>query len=88
MADEFYVEKNGEQPQENNEQRVIDEANYRIHAPKQLGPSAIGRGGDPLFRNIRATKAQLEELLDETTTVQDWIQRETSTQILISQNKR
>lgn len=84
MSEDFYVEKNGEQPQDNGSQRVIDEANYRIHAPMQLGPSAIGRGGDPLFRNIRATKAQLEELLDETTTVQDWVQRETCNNVALS----
>ena len=84
MADDFYVEKNDEQAQASNEPKVIDEANYRIHAPRQLGPSAIGRGGDPLFRNIRATKAQLEELLDETTTVQDWVQRETCNNVALS----
>jgi len=84
MADDFYVEKNETSASTNNEQRVIDEANYRIHAPRQFGPAAVGRGGDPLFRNIRATKAQLEELLDETTTVQDWIQRETCNNVALA----
>jgi hypothetical protein len=52
--------------------------------PAQSGPAAIGRGGDPLFMNVRATKAQLEELLDETTTVQDWLHRETSNNVALS----
>ena len=56
--------------------KVIDEANYQIHAPKEKGPTAIGRGGDPLFRGITATKAQLEELNNETATVQNWVNRE------------
>ena len=69
---------------ENNEKKIIDEANYTYNAPKVFGPSAIGKGGDPLFRNIRATKEQLVELLDETTTVQDWVQRETFNNVAIS----
>ena len=56
--------------------KVIDEANYQIHAPREKGPTAIGRGGDPLFRGITATKAQLEELNNETATVQNWVNRE------------
>lgn len=66
------------------EKRIIDETNYSYQAPRPKGPSAIGNGGDPLFKNIRATKAQLQELLDETTTVQDWIQRETSNNVALS----
>ena len=68
------------------ERKIIDESNYSCPAPMPMpmGPSAIGRGGDPLFRNIRATKAQLEELLEETTTVQDWIQRETSNNVALA----
>lgn len=76
MSEEFYVEKNEEANLETNGQRVIDESNYRIHAPVQSGPAAVGKGGDPLFMNIRASKAQLQELLDETSSLQDWIQRE------------
>ena len=66
------------------ERKIIDETNYAINLPRPSGPAAIGRGGDPLFKNIRATKAQLEELLDETTTVQDWIQRETCNNVALS----
>ena len=68
------------------ERKIIDEANYSapMPMPMPMGPAAIGRGGDPLFRNIRATKAQLEELLEETTTVQDWIQRETSNNVALA----
>ena len=66
------------------EKKVIDEANYSYQAPRQRGPAAIGKGGDPLFMNIRATKTQLEELLDETTTVQDWIQRETCNNVALA----
>ena len=79
MADENSV---------NNQQtgrKVIDEANYNIQAPQpQYGPAAVGKGGDPLFMNIRATKSQLIELLDETTTIQDWIQRETCNNVALS----
>lgn len=84
MSEEFYVEKNNNSETQNQEQKIIDEANYRIHAPAQNGPSAIGQGGDPLFRNIRASKAQLEELLDETTTIQDWVQRKTCNNVALS----
>lgn len=84
MSEEFYVEKsnNNSIPTEGN--KIIDESNYKIHAPKQYGPAAIGRGGDPLFRNIRATKAELQELLDETATVQDWVQKETCNNVALS----
>lgn len=65
--------------------KVIDEANYNIPAPRQQnGAAIIGKGGDPLFMNIRATKAQLVELLDETTTIQDWVQRETCNNVALS----
>ena len=84
MAEEFHVEKNGINESQENGKKVIDEANYRIHAPHQQGPSVIGKGGDPLFMNVRATKAQLTELLDETTTVQDWIQRETCNNVALT----
>ena len=66
------------------ERKIIDEANYSFQAPKPLGPAAIGKGGDPLFMNIRATKAQLQELLDETSTIQDWVQRETCNNVALS----
>ena len=66
------------------ERKVIDEANYAINLPRPSGPAAIGRGGDPLFMNIRATKAQLEELLEETTTVQDWVQKETCNHVALT----
>ena len=66
------------------ERKVIDETNYSYQMPKAFGPSVVGKGGDPLFMNVRATKAQLEELLDETTTVQDWIQRETCNNVALA----
>ena len=86
MAEDFKVDKNTQQavPENttnntnNSGEKVIDEANYRIHAPQEKGPTAIGRGGDPLFRRINASKEQLLELIEETGTVQDWIQREQS----------
>ena len=66
------------------ERKVIDETNYSFQAPLPKGPAAVGRGGDPLFMNIRATKAQLQELLDETTTIQDWVQRETCNNVALA----
>ena len=66
------------------ERKIIDERNYSYQAPKQSGPAAVGKGGDPLFMNIKASKAQLEELLSETTVVQDWIQRETSNKVALT----
>ena len=80
----FHVEKSNNPGQIQEGKRVIDEANYKIHAPVESGPAAIGRGGDPLFMNVRASKTQLEELLDETTTVQDWVQRETSNNVALA----
>ena len=84
--EDFRVERNvNPLPQNNgNGKKVIDEANYKIHAPKEQGPAAIGQGGDPLFMNIRASKKQLDDLLAETTTVQDWVQRETSNKVAVS----
>ena len=87
MSDEnFRVEKGQEQEneQQNGGGKIIDEAAYRIHAPKQKGPTAIGKGGDPLFRRISATKEQLLELMEETQTVQDWVQRETSNNVALA----
>jgi hypothetical protein len=74
-----------ENNQSGQERKIIDEANYKVKLPtKKGGPSAVGQGGDPLFRNIRATKEQLVELLDETTTLQDWVQRETCNKVALS----
>lgn len=64
--------------------KVIDESQYKVHMPKEKAPTAIGRGGDPLFRRIQATKEQLLELMEETQTVQDWVQRETCNNVAIS----
>ena len=68
----------------NNGNRVINETDYRIQVPKAKGPTAVGRGGDPLFRRINATKEQLLELIEETQIVQDWIQRETSNNVALT----
>lgn len=93
MSEDFEVIKNlGEENQDsNNEQessessgKVIDEANYKIRGPREKGPTAVGRGGDPLFRRIRATREQLLELMEETQTVQDWVQRETCNNVALS----
>lgn len=90
MSEEFKVEKssiNNENQAANqpvSEGKVIDEASYRIRAPRESGPTAIGRGGDPLFRRINATKEQLLELMEETQTVQDWVQRETCNNVALS----
>ena len=84
MSEDFHVEKIQNTPVSENGNRIIDESNYMVHAPKQYGPAAIGRGGDPLFRNIRATKAELQEILEEITTVQDWVQKETCNNVALS----
>lgn len=85
MAEEFQAQSNSNQNQQPNQGgKIIDEANYQIRAPREKGPAAIGRGGDPLFKNIRATKEQLIELLDETTTVQDWVQKETCNNVALT----
>lgn len=73
-----------QQPISQQEGKVIDEANYQIRAPKEAGPTAVGRGGDPLFRRINATKEQLLELMEETQIVQDWLQREASNKVALS----
>lgn len=70
--------------EEQNEKKVIDERNYQYGIPMPKGPAAIGKGGDPFFRNIRAPKEQIDELLEETTTVQDWVQRETSNNVALA----
>ncbi len=64
--------------------KIIDEANYQVKINRPSGPAAIGEGGDPLFRRIRASKEQLVELLDETTLVQDWVQRETCNNVALA----
>ena len=66
------------------EGKVIDESNYRVHAPREKGPTVVGRGGDPFFKRINATKEQLEELMQETQVVQDWVQRETCNNVAIA----
>jgi hypothetical protein len=86
--EEFQVEKSdGIAEKEENTQggnKVINEANYKVRAPKEDGPTAVGQGGDPLFRKIKATKEQLVELMEETQTVQDWIQRETCNNVALA----
>lgn len=94
MSEDFEVMKNSEEePQNENVEnsqaaasggKVIDEANYKIRGPRQNGPTAVGRGGDPLFRRIRATREQLLELMEETQTVQDWVQRETCNNVALT----
>lgn len=95
MSDDFKVEKgqvsNTQQAQENktiensqNNGKIIDEANYRIHAPGEKGPTAMGRGGDTLYRRIKASQEELNELMEETQTVQDWVQRETSNNVALA----
>ena len=65
-------------------QRIIDESNYAIQLPQEKGPAAVGKGGDPFFRNIVASKEQLINLIEETQVVQDWIQRENSNNAAIA----
>ena len=84
MADEFNIEKNPNIQTDSNGNKVIDEANYRVFKSRDKGPTAVGKGGDPLFVNIKATSEQLAELLEETQTVQDWVQRETSNNVALS----
>lgn len=93
MSEDFKIVKNNGEtlPEENkNKQpeaeggKVIDEANYKIRGPREHGPTAVGRGGDPLFRRISATREQLLELMQETQTVQDWVQRETCNNVAIT----
>lgn len=85
MSEEFEVEKPEAQQGPTKDGKVIDEANYNIRrTSSEKGPSAVGRGGDPFFRRINATKEQLLELIDETQTVQDWVQRETCNNVAIA----
>lgn len=88
MAEDFEIDNsnvdNNNETASNTEGKVIDEANYRIRGPRENGPTAVGRGGDPLFRRISATKEQLIELMEETQTVQDWVQRETCNNVALS----
>lgn len=79
MHDNFHVEKSGNNiPQNTGGGKVIDEANYRTfrYSADSNMPSVVGRGGDPLFKGINASRAQLDELLNETEIVQDWTQKE------------
>lgn len=63
----------------------INESDVRMPASMgNRGPAAVGKGGDPLFKNIRATKEQLIELLDETSVVQDWVQKETCNNVALT----
>lgn len=93
MSEDYEVVRNGKAPlpQDNKPQqseqtggKIIDESNYRIRGPKESGPTAVGRGGDPFFRRIKATREQLIELMGETQTVQDWMQRETCNNAALS----
>lgn len=84
MEDDFEAGNNQQNGTSESRGKVIDESNYKVHAPHEKGPSAVGRGGDPLFRRINATKEQLIELMEETQTVQDWVQRETCNNVALS----
>ena len=97
MEDDFKVIKNSDNSSEENQKqsenndsnqpaggKIIDEANYKIRGPREKGPTVVGRGGDPLFRRISATKEQLLELMEETSTVQDWVQRETCNSVALN----
>ena len=64
--------------------KVIDESKYQYSVPRQSGPAAVGRGGDPFFRNVHVPKEQIAELLEETITLQDWVQRETSNNVALA----
>lgn len=64
--------------------KIIDESKYQYSVPRQAGPAAVGRGGDPFFRNVHVAKEQIDELLEETITLQDWVQRETSNNVALS----
>ena len=80
----FHVERNMNPLPQNNGRKVIDEANYKVRMPKEQQPTAIGPGDDSLYKSIYANSDQLNELLAETTTVQDWVQRETSNKVALS----
>ncbi len=68
----------------NEEPKIIDESQYQFSVPKQGNPAAVGKGGDPFFRNIHVPKEQIDELLEETITLQDWVQRETSNNVALA----
>ena len=68
----------------NEEKKVIDESKYQFGMPRPSGPAAVGKGGDPFFKNIHVPKEQIDELLEETITLQDWVQRETSNNVALS----
>lgn len=79
MADNFHVEKSGNNfPQNTGDGKIIDEADYKTirYTANSNRPTVVGRGGDPLFKGINASRAQLDELLNETEIVQDWTQKE------------
>ena len=84
MAENFNVEKNPNVQTNKDGRTVIDESQYRVFKSKESGPSAVGKGGDPLYIKIKASSEQLNELLEETQTGQDWVQRETSNNVAIS----
>ena len=86
MSEQEKQDLNNEQTnaQSSSEPRIIDETKYKYQVPVENGPTAIGRGGDPLFRRINATREQLLELMEETQTVQDWIQRETCNNVALT----
>jgi len=86
MPEDFKDKKDVERAETSNTNngKVIDEANYKVRVPREKGPTAIGRGGDPLFRRINATREQLQELMEETQTVQDWVQRETCNNVALA----
>lgn len=84
MSDKFFVEKSGSNlPQPSGERKVIAEENYRTFRYSQSGnmPSIVGRGGDPFFKSINASKEQLTELNHETAVVQDYVAKEQSNQV-------
>lgn len=78
--------ENTDESSKNNDQekKVIDESNYKFGAPKPKGPTAIGSGGDPFFRRIYVPNEQINDLLEKTITVQDWVQRETSNNVALT----
>lgn len=69
------------------ERKIIDEANYQAGnmqpMPSNNAP-ILGKGGDSLFMNIRASSVQLQELLEETTTLQDLIQRDSCNKVALT----
>lgn len=96
MAEEFRLEKPSipnslevnqdveKQETSTKTQRIIDETNYKVHVPRENGPTAIGRGGDELYSKIKASPELLQELMEETQTIQDWVQKETCNNVAVS----